>query len=60
MFAERLDGEKEVNERNREIDNLDLALGTRKKAALTESLKRLQFDRKKSHKLGVALTTRPG
>ena len=30
------DGEKEVNERNREIDNLDLALGTRKKDPLTE------------------------
>ena len=30
------DGEKEVNEKNREIDNLDLALGTRKKDALTE------------------------
>lgn len=54
------DEEKEVSDRNRERDNLDLALGTRKKAALTESLKRLQFDKKKSHKLGVALATRPG
>ena len=30
------DGEKKVNERNKEIDNLELDLGTRERDALTE------------------------